>query len=194
MPALVAVLAGIVMGHLSGGSIRNLASLHLRGEALIVAAFALQAIARGRFVAVAGYPSMAVGAWVVASVALTITLLANTRIPGALVCALGVMLNLLVVLANGAMPVGHVPGAVEVSSLGQGVAASFYRFTDASTLAAFAGDVLPLRLLSMAMLLSIGDVLLMAGVCTAVVASMLSRPDMGSPDTQLGIKDSCTIL
>ena len=48
MPALVAILLGLLLGAGSGGAFRRMASLRLRAEWLILPLFVLQAIARGR--------------------------------------------------------------------------------------------------------------------------------------------------
>ncbi len=98
--------------------------------------------------------------------------------------ATGVSLNLLVVIMNGGMP-------VEPTQLGDAVGqlvelpiahSGFYQLAGTHTLAAPLGDVLLVKIGQSALLLSVGDVLLIVGVCTWIVSAMCALGTRGNPD------------
>ena len=93
-------------------------------------------------------------------------LLFNLRLPGTGLAAVGLALNVLVIAANGAMPV-HAPSADEA-----GVPISFaeggvkHEVMDGSTRLPWLGDAIPLAPLRT--VLSLGDVLLALGIALFV--------------------------
>jgi hypothetical protein len=144
---------------LAGGALFLLANLML---------FVMQALARGPVVGALG--QLGVALWAGCSVGLLFILLANRQSLGAMIAALGVGLNLLVVLLNGGMPV-VAANVNELESVGSAVAASqgFYTLADQRTVLPVLGDVLP----AANGMASIGDVLLVLGVVVFVVNAML---------------------
>jgi hypothetical protein len=156
---LIALLCVLTVP-LAGGDVRRLADLDVRAPGVAAGALALQVgivnVAPGgnHGVHVALHLlSYALAAWFVA---------VNARTPGVMVMAAGGALNILAIAANG----GVMPGdsaAVERSGLtiGEG-------FANSATLAqprlAVLGDVIPVPAGPLANVLSIGDLVLFAGL------------------------------
>jgi hypothetical protein len=91
----------------------------------------------------------------------------------------GLVLNVLVVLLNGGMPVA-VPGAVDSGSTAALIRESlgFYQIAGESTIGAELGDSMLLRLSTAKLLLSPGDVVLAVGVAVFVSAAMRPTDDL----------------
>jgi hypothetical protein len=90
--AFAALALGVALGLASGGTLQSLARLRLRLEWPMLVLFLVQGIARGRII---GAPlSWAVFVWTLSSAGLVAILALNYRVPGTLVAALGVLLNL----------------------------------------------------------------------------------------------------
>ena len=132
----------------------------------------MQGIARGR---IGGTSASLVGlvVWVVSCIILIVLLIPDWRRVGIWVVGVGLALNLLVVLANGGMPV-LVTDPIALSKAGAPIARSmgFYQLAGPGTALAPLGDVVPLGLGAYRVLLSPGDVLLVVGVATLIVGSM----------------------
>lgn len=104
MLLVVAAVMGLLAGLASGGSVNRLAGIRLRWPLVIVLALAIKEL--GVWGPLATRQDIA--PWLyTASLAVLIgwTLLHTYRLPGIWLVSLGIMLNLLVVLANG----GHMP-------------------------------------------------------------------------------------
>lgn len=190
MLAIAALAAGVLMGRLAGGSLRGLARIELRYEWLILGMFVVQAVARGRLV---GTRAWAVGLafWVVASVVLVAALAPSFKTPGAFLIMFGALLNLDIVLLNGAMPVfvgEAIPAAAASSSLA--ASAGFYSLSVRGTLLAWAGDSLPLVVAREHLFLSPGDVLLVVGVSTMAASAMGNRDFARLAETDASDSDS----
>lgn len=175
-----ALILAVIIGYLRGGRLRHLARLELRAETLILIALVIQWTTPMLARAFGLPPNFAFAVWLIAFMLLMVALLMNRDRPALLVAAAGVGSNLLVIALNGGMPV--LPAAI--------------RFLDPSkplTSAAFAGDPLyhlagpatRLPFLADAIpwpwppfqrgVMSIGDVLLMAGVFWLVQEGMNYR-------------------
>lgn len=186
MIAVVAIAVALGLGWAGGGSVGGLATLRLRSEWLMISAFVLQGIARGRL-PWTGETKWGYLVWVVTSFFIVGALVANWRIPGTALTAFGTGLNLAVVLVNGSMPV-TVPSrlagiVVERSIPSQG----FYALGNPGSIALVLGDAIPMPLGGFAYYLSAGDLLLGVGIVIVVVASMLSGSQesdgaVGGPD------------
>lgn len=177
MIALIAIAWGVVLAVACGGDLRRLGALHLAGAPVVLSAFLIQGIARGRLLGVKA-SSWGVLVWGAASLLLVTVLVVWTLrrsdpvvVGGGTLVAIGTGLNLLVVLANAAMPVASVfpgiRGGVDAS-------AGFYTLANRSTSLAALGDVLPLQVLGVYSLLSVGDVLLVMGVAIVLCEATLS--------------------
>jgi len=170
------IVVSCVVGTLRGGTMNNLSRLHLAGWPLVFVALAVQA--SGSF---SGVRALYVTGMVVSSLLVTVFVVRNRLLPGMALVALGFLLNALVVAANGAMPVTQeAADRAGVSTVG------LYRNTDAKheladgdTLLLPLADViavpLPAPLERGSNVVSIGDVVLAAGIGVLVVNAML-RP------------------
>ncbi len=168
-----AAAAGVLI---TRGRLRNLGELHLRGEVPILVLFAAQALARGRLAVpiVAILPWNPVRLWQLILAVLLLMLLLNWQVRGIPLVAAGVLLNLIVVTANGFMPVARFSGSLAALEAGR-TGGSFYSAAP-SRLTAL-GDVVSLNAPGAGgFLLSSGDVLLLVGVVVVVVHYSLERP------------------
>jgi len=173
MPAVFALVFGIAAGWASGGSLKALAQSSIRWGWLVITLFVVQGFARGRLVGLGGGSSGGVAIWVSCSIALAVALLLQWRAPGMAVAATGILINSVVVLLNGRMPVGPLPApGFPVTEGLTTTQRLFYQATGQHTLGAALGDVVPLKVLGNWTLLSVGDILLMVGVFAWVVAAM----------------------
>jgi hypothetical protein len=103
---ILVVMAGVVAGWLRGGDLPSLARTPIRGRWLALACLAVQALIGAPVVRALGMPR-ALGAvlLIVALVALVGVARANGQLEGVPLLALGLLLNLLVTVANLGVPV-----------------------------------------------------------------------------------------
>jgi cellobiose-specific phosphotransferase system component IIC len=182
MPALAAVVAGVVLGLGSGGTLGGLKQFRLQWEWLILPLFVVQAVSRGRLLGVVGASQWSLVVWVGASAALAVALLKNWRIPGLALGALGILMNVDVVLLNHAMPVAANQVGTSSTIAAAEVALSsggFYRLSAQADLLSWLGDSMPVELGRSAFLLSPGDVVLMVAVVVAIVYAMCATGGTG---------------
>jgi hypothetical protein len=172
MIALAAIVLGLSLGIACGGSARGLETLSLRFEWPVLLLFVVQGIARGR-IGGANASAFGLGVWAASCIILIVLLVPDWRRVGIWVLGVGLALNLLVVLANGGMPV-LLNDPMELSKAGAQIARSmgFYQLAGPGTALALLGDVLPLDLGAYRVLLSPGDVLLLVGVAALICSSM----------------------
>lgn len=175
MFALGAICVGAFLGGVCGGSLRRLATVTLRGEGFILAVFVLQALVRGRGVPMVVGASAGTLLWVLLSLTLVALLITSRASRGAGLMSIGIALNVLVVLANGFMPVSSSSGLAVGHSLTDIASRSYgiYATSGPNTLLGLLGDTLPMPLLDGAIILSPGDVLLGVGVVCLIAHSML---------------------
>lgn len=173
--AVVVLVGAVVVGLAAGGSWRRLADLPMRRLGLVVAAVLAQA--GGAVVGVLGVAdestSYVVGLAVSAVLALAFCA-RNARVPGVALVTAGLMLNAVVVAANGAMPVSIVAAyhaRVPITSIAAGVDARHEIAGDGTALS-WLGDVVPIPLPLRPEVVSAGDVLVVAGLAQLVVAGM----------------------
>lgn len=167
---MVACLAGLARG----GSLHNLSQLHLRSWPLVFVAVAVQAV--GAF---SGSAALYVLGMVGSAALVVVFVTLNRSLRGMPLIALGFGLNALVVAANGAMPVDQkAADRVGISTV------SLYRHADAkheivddTTVLSALADVIPVPLPKPidggSNVVSIGDVVLAAGIGVLVTQAML---------------------
>jgi hypothetical protein len=145
------LLAGFVLGLVSGGDWRRLQTLEIRWWPALAAG----AVARvaAPFLGTLGLPISMLGLALVALVAL-----ANRLLPGAGLIALGSSLNFLVTSLNGGMPVD--PGALTASGRST-PADGLHVILDEQTRLSFLADILLLPVVNN--IYSIGDIALAIG-------------------------------
>jgi hypothetical protein len=176
---VVAVVAGILLGLVSGGRLGNVRDRPFRGIAVLTAAVVLQLAVQlldlggtsGLVLLLASY----VGLLAVAA--------ANRKLVGMPVVAVGLLCNFVVIAVNGGMPVRAeaittIDDDVDVATLE--FSAKRHLETDDDRLT-FLGDVVPVPPLRQ--VLSFGDLILTLG--TADVAFRLVRPLRGGSRRRL---------
>ena len=186
--AVVLVLAALI-GVAAGGRPGALAGVPLAGWRLLVAATACQLA--GSLIARAAGWTVAYEIGSFAAVALLATfLLRNSRLPGVPLIAVGLLLNLVAVLANGAMPVSRWAAAkagVDLTDIAAGLDAR-HVVAGASTSLRPLTDVVPAPMPLFSEVISPGDVLVAAGLGLLLVTGLLwgqtgRRPEDGSAAT-----------
>lgn len=182
MPVAVAILFGLVAGKLAGGSLHALSSTEVRYPWLILAAFAVQGMLRGRL-GFSASPTLGVTVWCLVSLVLAAAILANRKHAALALVGIGTLANTLVVMLNGFMPV--FPGAGDdVARVVRALIASagFYQLGSGSTALPALADVVPLALGRTVYFLSVGDLLLVSGVAAFIVGRMVStEPGASQP-------------
>lgn len=178
MPALLAIALGIMLGLASGGNLKRLSLVRLKFETAILVLFVVQGAARGRLLGLGGPTHVSLSAWLISTMALVVFLTLNWRIPGAAIGALGALINLDVVLANGAMPILTTDGTAAVAMRAVANSGGFYKVAIGPGLSSMLGDSMPLRLLpGLSLQVSVGDVLLAVGTMALIVFAMTTQPD-----------------
>jgi Family of unknown function (DUF5317) len=167
---LVSLLA-VGVGLLFGGRVAGIGSLRLQHREVLALALVVQVTAwvLGTVSAV-GY---ALGV-TVAALAAGIFCARNLAVPGVPLMTLGLALNFLVVAANGAMPVSLAAAqraGLDVAGLLAGASPRHEVVTD-ETVFSWLGDVVPVALPWRPEVVSIGDVLLAAGLALLIVIAM----------------------
>ncbi|MFL6075078.1 MAG: DUF5317 family protein [Mycobacteriales bacterium] len=172
-----AVVVAFLAGLLVGGRLAAIEELEIAGWQLLVAAFVAQL--GGFLLGVAGLPAgWSYGVGTAVSAALMVAFLVrNRQIAGAGLIALGLLLNALVILLNGAMPVSaHAADKAGV----HGTDDVRHERATGSTVLRPAGDVIPVPLPGVPEVVSAGDVLVAAGlaqfVFTALSGAQPARP------------------
>lgn len=179
MLLLDGILLGLVAGFAAGGSLRYLGNTRLHGEPLmlllLVAQLSVPALADR--LDVPKTPALAV--WLVTMAGLVFLALWNRNVPGMVLVALGISLNVLVIGFNSGMPVSLEavkwlnPAAVPAFDLLHGP------LTERTALAALA-DVVPVPGPSWHRgVASIGDFCLMFGVALFIHEGMRRDSDVG---------------
>ncbi len=163
------------MGLASGGRLSALAQGRIRGEWAFLVSLVLNATLPGilsRF-ALPGWA--AVAAWLCAAAVLVAVSAANLEKRGFALISLGVALNAVVILLNLGMPV-DLAVARDLSggnTLAGPVAGGIHIARTATTRLSLLADTLPLVLPSgQVLLISLGDMLLLVGVCAFIVCQM----------------------
>lgn len=160
---IAVVAAGVALAR--GGSLRSLAETQFAWVPLLVAALGLQMLAN--FLWAGGTPVI-----VLTFLAVATFLFLNIRLPGMLLAALGMTLNLVIIGLNGAMPVSR--GAVDVAGgeITPSDTGIKHEIADEDTILAPLGDTIPIP--RTGFILSPGDVLLATGIGVLVYRRTLT--------------------
>lgn len=180
---LYAVLAGLAIGLLTGGSAARLGELRFRWAPLIAAGMAVQVLLFSTPVGDAIGPAAPV-VYVASNVAVLIAVWRNLAIPGLPLVLLGGISNLVAIVANrGYMPVS--PDAVAAMGRVPREGYSNSRLVDGVVLEPLTDLFAMPTWVPMANVFSIGDVLIGVGAAIAIVAAMHGRGPIaaGSPPT-----------
>lgn len=162
----IVIFFALAISMLRGGRLVNLGDIELRAWGLLVVAFALQA--GTRFLPAEPWSEttglvMILGSFVL----LMILVILNRTSPGMWLAGLGVLMNFTVIALNGGMPV--LAGAAEVASgftVTQPDLAGTYKHVllEEGSRLTFLADVIPLRLIGIGEVISLGDIFLALGL------------------------------
>lgn len=178
MPAVLGVALGLILGVCAGGRIRLVKGIHLSWGWFVIPLYVAQAFSRGRLPGLGTQSEATSVIWLASSIALAVSLTIDLRRPGVCLLWAGVLANALVFLANGAMPVS-VPEALNYTASGTSALpdSGFYQVVSESSMVVWLGDILPVSLFGQALVLSVGDMLLLVGIIVAIVAAMTQHED-----------------
>ncbi|MFN2490265.1 MAG: DUF5317 domain-containing protein [Actinomycetota bacterium] len=170
--AFVLALAAGGAAVLRGGSLDALGRTRMRWPWLAFAGLAVQSVL------VLWSPAWlhdkrALFITVIANLALLIFIAGNRRLPGMLIADIGIALNLLVIVANGAMPVS--PDAARSAGIERSPEGLEHEVIGDGTLLPWLGDVIPLPHLREVW--SFGDLFLAVGIARLVYARTLSETE-----------------
>jgi Family of unknown function (DUF5317) len=170
---LYAVLAGLLIGLLTGGSAGRLGDLRFRWGPLIALGMAIQVLLFSSPLGDALGPA-APPVYVASNVAVLIAVWRNLAIPGLPLVLLGGLSNLVVIVANrGYMPVSPDAAAAMGRTAGAGYTNS--RLVEGVVLEPLTDLFAMPTWIPMANVFSIGDVLIGVGAAIAIVAAMHGR-------------------
>jgi Family of unknown function (DUF5317) len=170
---LVIVVAALLVGFVARGSLRNFERLSVRWWGIALAGLALQAVPiPERFGS-----RWAVGALVASYGLLIIFVVLNRRLPAAPLILIGLILNVLVIAANGGMPVSG--SAIETAGargegLLSGIEGTKHHLMGPDDVLTPLADVIPIPPPA-GVILSAGDLCIYAGVAAFVILVMLGR-------------------
>lgn len=173
MVLVVGVLVlSVLAGWLSGGRVRNLGHVELRGTWMVFTAVGLQLVLG--LVTLTGGPGDVLGRplLAVSHVALLGFILANRYLPGMALVFCGFALNALVIVANGAMPVA--PAALEAAGGVAEVDPGKHQLLTDDTALPWLADVIPMP--PIRSVVSVGDIVLAAGAGILIVGLMRRFP------------------
>lgn len=168
---LVLVIPATLLGLMRGGSLASLAQTSLRGLPLVFAGVLAQLLLL-LFVPPDGVSEAAAGAiLVVSSLAVAVMFFLNRELPGTRIALVGVLLNMLVIGMNGGMPIS--PRAAEIAGIHKPLNQldAEHEELNSRTRLGWLGDVLPFPRIQL--VVSVGDVLLAAGIARLVYSQTL---------------------
>jgi hypothetical protein len=175
--AIVAAVGAALVGRVRGGSLDALAATKLRWPVFLVAGLGLQ-IGFALWSPSWTNEAIAVAVVIASDVLVGVFVVANRRLAGMVTIGMGLLLNLVVIAANGAMPVS--PGAARIAGArvpGPHPDIKHERLGRA-TILPLLGDVIPLPHLGEVM--SVGDVVLAIGIARLVYLRTTSGDDRAS--------------
>ena len=173
------ILIGILLAIVTGGSFGSLSNMRVKGGWILIAALLAQGLVPAVASGVAGASDQLLLwlAWILPNMAALVVAVWNWRTPGFAIVALGLGLNLLVVLLNAGMPVlvaNAVASGATQEAVAQSLAASWLHTPSGpNTSALLLADVIPFpgpwwhR-----GMLSLGDVFLALGAGVVVFVAM----------------------
>lgn len=173
---LLVLFLAIFVAVLRGGRLGNLAEIELRLWYLLVLGFLMQG-ATELFPEDASWSRpVGVGLVLFSYLPILATIAANRNKQGMWLAGIGILMNFTVIASNGGMPVLQEAAQVAASTDGI-IAITDYKHVvlDVQTRLPFLADVIPLRFLGEANVLSLGDVFLAVGLGRFLEAE-LRRP------------------
>ena len=168
---VLTVFGGIVVGWVRGGRVRNLGTVALRSTWLIVVAVLAQTVLG--FTPLA--EPMALALLIASQIAVLAFAARNWLLPGALLVGAGALANGVVIAANGAMPVSE-EAMLRIARHPLEIASAKHRLMEPTDALPWLADVIPLP--ALAQVVSVGDVLLAAGIGVLVATLMQRHPPL----------------
>lgn len=162
----IVIFLALAIAVLRGGRLINLGDIELQAWWLLFISLGLQV--GTRFLPDESWSEGVGVAMVLVSFALLMVMVVlNRRKPGMWIAGLGVLMNFVVIAANGGMPV--LAGAAEVASgftVSEPDLSGTFKHTllDESSRLTFFADVIPLRLVGIGEVISLGDIFLALGL------------------------------
>lgn len=164
---LVVVVAAIIVAMFRGGKLSNLPDIHATGWPLLFVGFGMQIVADRL---PDDQTTLAVGLLLASYVALVVMVWLNRRSAGMWIAGVGIIMNLVVIAANGGMPV--LDAAVEIAGGSPDlVLGAKHVWLDEATRLPFLADIIPLP----GAVISLGDVFLAIGL-GVFVEDQLQQP------------------
>jgi hypothetical protein len=172
MLILIVIGLAVCVGFIAGGSLRPFEHLRVRWWGIAFAGLALQGVSLAAEIGRTAGSALLVGSYAL----LLLFAWANRRLPALWLVMAGLVLNILVIGANGGMPVSasaiETAGTPAEGLLGAG--AGKHHLMGPDDRLTPLGDVIGIPP-PIGAVISIGDVLLYAGVAILIVAVMLGR-------------------
>ncbi|MFZ0015386.1 MAG: DUF5317 domain-containing protein [Acidimicrobiia bacterium] len=161
----IVIFIALAIAILRGGRLVNLGDIELRAWWLLFLALGLQFATR--FIPDGEMAWVGVAMVLLSFALLMIMVVLNRSKPGMWIAGLGVLMNFIVIAANGGMPV--LAGAAEVASgftvADPDLSGTFKHVPlDATSHLTFFADVIPLRFAGVGEVISLGDILLALGL------------------------------
>lgn len=181
--AVVVLVGAVLVAVVAGGRWGRLAHLQLRARGLVIAAVAAQLGGALLGIADVADPRRTyVIALAVSAVCALGFCAQNLRVAGVALVSFGLVGNAVVVAANGAMPVSIVAAyhaRVPITAISSGSDAR-HEIAGIGTHLRWLGDVIPVPLPLRPEVVSVGDVLVCAGLAELVALGMLGMGMLGS--------------
>lgn len=172
--ALVVAVVAVVAGLLRGGSLERVANTRFRAAPLLIAGLGLQ-IVFGLWSPEWMTDALGLGVLIGSNMLVLSFLVVNRTLPGLVVAAVGLVLNLAVISSNGAMPVSaEAAKAVGAGELEISEGTLKHEVADDDTRLAFLGDVIPIPVVG---ILSVGDLVLAAGLARLAYSQTRRGPE-----------------
>ncbi|HVQ90603.1 MAG TPA: DUF5317 domain-containing protein, partial [Mycobacteriales bacterium] len=178
---LVTLVLAVLVGWALGGRLSHLEQLPYRSLPLLGGA--LVAMLGGTLLALAGLPPRPTqGLGLAVAAGLTLTFCLRSRaVAGLGLVSAGLLLNALVILANGGMPVSAAASLRAGLDPAAAAAGPRHQPEDGSTRLRPLGDVIPVPLPARPEVVSVGDLLGAAGLAQLIVSAMLLGHRPGRP-------------
>jgi len=169
VPIAVALVVGLIAGTVRGGRAAGFSRTRFRSVGFLLVAVALAVL--GDVVDLPN-PLLWAVAGLLAGLAFT---LSNLRLVGMSIVAVGIVVNLVPIVANGAMPVRGdalvAAGMVEADELDRVGFHGARELADGDTVVEFLGDIIPLSVTGQ--VLSFGDLIMLVGLADVIANLML---------------------
>jgi hypothetical protein len=162
----IVIFLALAISILRGGRLLNLSDIELRAWWFLFVALGLQ-VSTGFLPEASWSEGVGLAMVLLSFVLLMVLVVLNRAKPGMGIAGLGVLMNFVVIALNGGMPV--LAGAAEVASgftvADPDLSGTFkHVLLDESSQLTFFADVIPLRLVGIGEVISLGDILLALGL------------------------------